>query len=110
MGAEYEMYYNKPRIVKSVLASDLTMYRLRHTYCTDLEAAGVPINVAKYLMGHSSIELTARVYTHIRDDTLADAAEKIAAFGATISATHQGNLSVITDYQQPPKEPNETTG
>ncbi len=110
MGAEYEMYYNKPRIVKSVLASDLTMYCLRHTYCTDLEAAGVPINVAKYLMGHSSIELTARVYTHIRDDTLADAAEKIAAFGATISATHQGNLSVITDYQQPPKEPNETTG
>lgn len=48
--------------------------------------------------------------SHIRDDTLADAAEKIAAFGATISATHQGNLSVITDYQQPPKEPNETTG
>lgn len=52
------------QIVESKLAPDLTPYCLRHTYCTDLQDAGVPINIAKYLMGHSSIELTAKIYTH----------------------------------------------
>jgi hypothetical protein len=61
-------------------------------------------------MGHSSIELTARVYTHIRDDTLADAAEKIAAFGATAGATHQGEISVITGYQMPKGSKDKSTG
>lgn len=52
------------QIVESKLAPDLTPYCLRHTYCTDLQDAGVPINIAKYLMGHSSIEVTAKIYTH----------------------------------------------
>ncbi len=81
-------------IVKSVVAPDLDMYCFRHTYCTDLEAAGVPINVAKYLMGHSSIVLTSRIYTHMRDDTLTEAATRIAQIGATTGATKElQNLS-----------------
>jgi integrase len=31
------------------VADDLSPYCLRHTYCTDLQSAGVPINVAKEL-------------------------------------------------------------
>ena len=42
MGAK--VYRNK--IVQSVVAEDLVAYCLRHTYCTDLQRAGVPINVA----------------------------------------------------------------
>lgn len=72
---------------KKAAGIDCDMYDLRHTYCTDLEAAGVPINVAKYLMGHSSIAVTSRIYTHMREDTLASAAEKIATIGATVGAT-----------------------
>lgn len=87
MGAEYITHNRKILIVRSVLPADLQMYCMRHTYCTDLQTAGVPINVAKELMGHSSIELTARIYTHMTDDTFRSAAEKIAAFGATVSAT-----------------------
>ena len=95
MGAEYMTdnngnriyYYKKPVKIKSVLADDLDMYCLRHTYCTDLETAGVPINVAKYLMGHSSIALTSKIYTHMREDTLAGVADKIAKIGATVGAT-----------------------
>lgn len=52
------------QIVESVIAPDLTMYCLRHTFCTDLQRAGVPINVAKELMGHSDISVTANIYTH----------------------------------------------
>ena len=49
------------------------MYNLRHTYCTDLEKAKVPLNVARRLMGHSSILITSKIYTHESDDTLEDA-------------------------------------
>lgn len=63
--------------VRELLAEDLTMYCYRHTYCTDLQAAGVPINVAKELMGHSSISLTARIYTHRSEKAFNNAAELI---------------------------------
>lgn len=46
------------------MAPDLTPYCLRHTFCTDLQRAGVPINVAKELMGHANISVTANIYTH----------------------------------------------
>ena len=46
------------------VADDLVPYCLRHTFCTDLQDAGVPINIAKELMGHSDISITAKIYTH----------------------------------------------
>ena len=57
-----ELYRNQ--IIQSVVAPDLTPYCLRHTFCTDLQRAGVPLNVAKELMGHSDISTTANIYTH----------------------------------------------
>ena len=73
MGAK--TYRNK--IMLSVVAADLVPYCLRHTFCTDLQDAGVPINVARYLMGHSNIEVTARIYTHTTEIAIQDAATKI---------------------------------
>ena len=52
------------------LADDFTLYNLRHTYCTDLEKAGVPINIASRLMGHSNISITSKVYTHASVEAL----------------------------------------
>ena len=46
------------------VAKDLVPYDLRHTFCTDLRDKGVPIEVAKDLMGHADISLTARIYSH----------------------------------------------
>lgn len=80
LGAKYIMSYNHKKIIKSVVADDLVPYCLRHTYCTDLEAAGVPIDVASKLMGHSKIAITAEIYTHMRTDIMDDAAEKIAEY------------------------------
>lgn len=54
---------------------ELTAYYLRHTYCTDLEKAGVPLNIAKYLMGHEKIETTANIYTH-KSDAVIETARK----------------------------------
>ena len=70
-------------IVTSTLAEDFTPYCLRHTYCTDLQAAGVPINVAKELMGHSDIGVTSRIYTHSSAEAKQNAAAKSNNFQVT---------------------------
>jgi len=67
----------RSQIILSVVAPDLEPYCLRHTYCTDLEEAGVPINVARYLMGHSDISVTSKIYTHTTSKVVSDAADKI---------------------------------
>jgi site-specific recombinase XerD len=73
MGAT--VYRNE--IIVSKVADDLVPYCLRHTYGTDLQDAGVPINVAKYLMGHSDITVTANIYTHTTLDALTETSKKI---------------------------------
>ena len=60
MGAETK----RNKIINSVVSDDLTPYCLRHTFCTDLQKAGVAINNAKELMGHADIQTTANIYTH----------------------------------------------
>ena len=72
-------------ILRSALAEDLDLYDLRHTYCTDLEIAGVPINVAKVLMGHRDIATTANIYTHASDEAAASAREMINAAAPTVT-------------------------
>lgn len=59
------------------VADDLVPYCLRHTYCTDLQAAGIPINVARELMGHSDISITSKIYTHSSAESFENAAELI---------------------------------
>ena len=52
------------------LADDFQLYNLRHTYCTDLEKMGVPINIASRFMGHANINITAKIYTHASTEAL----------------------------------------
>lgn len=85
MGATFKVEKGKPgksgpkKKVQtlSIVAPDFVPYCLRHTYCTDLQDKGVPINIAKYLMGHSDISVTASIYTHISDKAIEEAAELI---------------------------------
>lgn len=46
------------------LDEKLAPYYLRHTYCTDLQAASFPIDVARRLKRHSNISTTSKVYSH----------------------------------------------
>lgn len=64
----------------SVVADDLTPYCLRHTYATDLQSAGVPINVAKDLLGHKNIAMTSHIYTHLSNEAFASAAARVSNF------------------------------
>jgi site-specific recombinase XerD len=61
-------------------ATRVRPHRLRHTYGTELAAAGIDLLALRELMGHASPETTAR-YVHLSSDTLA--AEFAAAREAT---------------------------
>lgn len=80
------------RIVESVVAEDLTPYCLRHTFCTDLERAGVPINVAKVLMGHSDIAMTANIYTHRNQAVLHENMIRLAESQICITSTQGSSI------------------
>lgn len=70
-----ELFRN--HVVKTTLAEDFVPYCYRHTFATDLRDAGVPITVAAYLMGDSSIEVVANIYTHNTDTAIEDARNKM---------------------------------
>lgn len=71
-----KMYRNR-LVPPYPLAEDFVPYCLRHTYCTDLAKMGVDVRVAQKLMGHSSIEITADIYTHVDTSSLISAANII---------------------------------
>ncbi|MBR1811788.1 MAG: site-specific integrase [Clostridia bacterium] len=73
-----KVYRNQ--IVESTLAPDLEPYLLRHTFCTDCQAAGVPLNVAKELMGHSDISVTSKIYTHMVDEVFEQNRKRLADY------------------------------
>ena len=58
------------KIIESKL-NKFTPYNLRHDYCTRLRDGGVDIRIAKELMGHSTISMTAEIYTHTTDKDVA---------------------------------------
>ena len=57
------------------LAPDLVPYCLRHEYCSDLARKGIDIRTAQKLMGHSTIDMTANIYTHIEQKDVVKVAE-----------------------------------
>ena len=75
MGAQMATRRDRPGNV--VVADDLTPYCLRHTYATDLQSAGVPLNVAKDLLCHQSIAMTSHIYTHLSDEAFTNASLKV---------------------------------
>lgn len=44
----------------------LNVHTLRHTCCTRLLAASVPVPIVQSVLGHASPEMTLRVYAHLR--------------------------------------------
>ena len=75
-----KVYRNQ--IVEHVIADDLEPYLLRHTFCTDCQSAGVPLNVAKELMGHSDISVTAKIYTHMVDEVFETNRQRLQEYNA----------------------------
>lgn len=58
----------------------LTAHQLRHAFATMLFEAGVDVKDAQELMGHSDINLTRQIYTHIRNERKEETAKKLNEF------------------------------
>jgi integrase len=70
----------------------VTFHALRHTHASALIAAGVDIVTISRRLGHSSPDITLRVYSHLFDKTdtaAADAIEKV--LGANRVPTGSGS-------------------
>lgn len=57
-----------------------TAHQLRHTYATMLYRAGVDVKSASELLGHSKIEITMNIYTHLMEETKIISIEKYDNF------------------------------
>ena len=44
-----------------------TPHSFRHTYATNLYFAGMDIKRSQYLLGHSTLEMTLKIYTHLEN-------------------------------------------
>jgi integrase len=54
----------------------------RHTFGTNLSRVGTPIEVTSKLMGHASIDITAKYYINVEAERRRDAVEAITKFTA----------------------------
>ena len=69
-----DKYLGAPMYRNAIVESKtdgLTPYCLRHEYCTELARKGIDIRTAQKLMGHSSINLTANIYTNLETRDIA---------------------------------------
>lgn len=58
----------------------ITAHQLRHGFATMLFEAGIDEKDAQELMGHSDINLTRQIYTHIRTERKTETEKKLNAF------------------------------
>lgn len=93
LGAAYERAGLLVRDEKGRLRSKdghaLHVHTLRHTCCTRLLAAGVPVPVVQALMGHASPQMTLRVYSHLKAES---ARSWIEACGAPVAPPRAHSL------------------
>lgn len=57
----------KKKLKQSTLSTDITLHALRHTFATRLMEAGIPDKIRQAWLGHSSVEITNKIYTHVND-------------------------------------------
>lgn len=66
------------RIQRELEIKVISFHGLRHTFCTLLAELGVPLKTASVLMGHSDIQTTAKVYTHVDNQAKRAAINKLS--------------------------------
>ena len=60
---------------------------LRHKYCTMLYDAGVDVKRAQYLMGHASLDMTMKIYTHLSEERKAKSDKALHRYFENVGKT-----------------------
>lgn len=68
---------NLKTILTAIGVEPIKFHALRHTYATRLFEAGIPPKTVQHLMGHSDIETTMNIYTHVMKEQKLEAIDKI---------------------------------
>lgn len=63
--------------IKNSIGEHYTIHSLRHSFATNLIEAGENILVVSRILGHSSPDITLKVYSHWREDALDSAANRL---------------------------------
>lgn len=72
--------------VQGMVDFPIHAHMLRHTYATTLYRAGVDLRTAQQLMGHSNIQMTAGIYTHLQAEDSLRVADRLDDYLDTIAA------------------------
>lgn len=75
-----DLQKDKSKVPIQLIADDITPHMFRHTYATSLYYAGIDIKTVQTLLGHSSIQMTMDVYTHLDQTKILSAGDKLNAF------------------------------
>ena len=65
------------RAYRSIGIEPKKFHAFRATFCTNLCKKGVSLEVASKLMGHKDVTVTAKYYTYVGDEQMADAINKL---------------------------------
>ncbi|MBK1811567.1 site-specific integrase [Clostridium sp. YIM B02505] len=71
------LYNSYASLLKKLNIKHKKFHALRHTYATKLFEQGIPLKTVSQLLGHSNIEITANIYTHVIPKQKVDAVEKL---------------------------------
>ena len=58
----------------------ITPHTLRHTFATRAFESGIPPKVVQQILGHSSLEMTMDLYTHVTEDVQSKEIQKLEIF------------------------------
>lgn len=56
---------------------EFDFHSLRHTHCTMLLEAGLPIKYVQKRLGHKNIEVTMNIYNHLTENQASASKEKL---------------------------------
>lgn len=59
---------------------NVNVHTMRHTFATRCSEAGIPAKVVQKWLGHSTLEMTLNVYTHVNADFEAEMTDKIDTY------------------------------
>lgn len=72
------------RTLRKIGLPRVSLYSLRHGHASLLLEAGVPLKIVSERLGHSSIQLTADVYSHVSDQLQQQAVTQFEAYMTTL--------------------------
>ncbi|WP_317853780.1 tyrosine-type recombinase/integrase [Chakrabartyella piscis] len=65
-------------ICKTIGVSDISTHCLRHTFATQCYESGIDLKIIQEILGHSSINMTADIYTHVSQSIISTAIQKLS--------------------------------